>query len=260
MTSVNVPPTSTPIRTLFSVVAMQYLCDMKSQIASGVQFVRLPRESLEQRVTEMLRELIISGELPEGTPLVQRDLAHRIGVSQTPVRIGLSELARDGLVEVTGTGRALVSKLTREDLEEIYAARLGLEGLAARVGAAALSDDEITRMQKLMRELERLAKKRDVDAYLRVRWDFHAICYAASGRTRLVTEVERLFWRAERYNRLVLSTAARFHRSVGFYHAFLEACEARDGDAAERVIHESVRATVDDLAPSLPSESDVAVA
>ncbi len=228
---------------------------MKSQIAAEVEFVRLPRESLEQRVTELLRELIVSGELPEGTPLVQRELAHRIGVSQTPVRSGLSELEREGLVEVTDTGRALVSRLTREDLEEIYAARLGLEGLAARAGAARLDDAAVTRMKTLMTELQRLAKRQDVDAYLRARWDFHAICYDASGRTRLVAEVERLFWRAERYNRLVLSTAARFKRSVGYYRAFLAACEARDAEAAERVIHESMRQTVADLAPALPSEA-----
>src|SRR4051795_617086 len=108
---------------------------MKSQIADRVHFERLPRRSVEKRVTELLRELIVSGDLAEGTPLVQRDLAERIGVSQTPVRSGLSELARDGLVEVTETGRSLVSRLTREDLEEIYAARFGLEGLAARAGA-----------------------------------------------------------------------------------------------------------------------------
>jgi GntR family transcriptional regulator, rspAB operon transcriptional repressor len=227
---------------------------MKSQIADRVQFGRLIRESVERQVTGLLRELIISGELAEGTPLVQRDLAQRIGVSQTPVRIGLSELARDGLVEVTGTGRSLVSRLTREDLEEIYAARFGLEGLAARAGAPSLDDEGCGDMRGLMRELEQLAKRRDVEAYLRARWDFHAICYRASGRTRLVDEVERLFWRAERYNRLVLSTAARFKRSVGYYRAFLDACEGRDGDAAEHVIHESMRQTVADLAPSLPSE------
>jgi len=227
---------------------------MKSQIAAGVQFEPIARESVEQRVTQALRDLIVSGQLAEGTPLVQRDLAHRLGVSQTPVRTGLSELERDGLVEVGDNGRALVSRLTREDLEEIYAARLGLEGLAARVGAAQLDDVRVARMKKLMRELQRLAREQDVEAYLRARWDFHAICYEASGRARLVAEVERLFWRAERYNRLVLSTAARFRRSVGYYRAFLAACEARDADAAERVIHESMRQTVVDLAPSLPSE------
>jgi DNA-binding GntR family transcriptional regulator len=227
--------------------------DESERALAGIAPVR--RASVEQSVAATLRDLIVSGRLPEGTPLVQRDLAQRLGVSQTPVRIGLSELEREGLVQVGETGRALVSRLTREDLEEIYAARLGLEGLAARVGAPVLVREDVERMQTLMIELERIARKRDVEAYLHARWDFHAICYEASGRTRLVAEVERLFWRAERYNRLVLSTAARFERSVGYYHAFLDACVAGDGDAAERVIHESMRQTVADLAPSLPSEN-----
>ena len=72
---------------------------MKSQIAAGVQFEPIARESVEQRVTQALRELIVGGQLEEGTPLVQRDLAQRLGVSQTPVRVGLSELEREGEVD-----------------------------------------------------------------------------------------------------------------------------------------------------------------
>src|SRR3954453_1829872 len=104
---------------------------MKSQIRAGAYrvgaIVPLDRESLEERVTAALRELIVTGQLAEGTPLVQRDLAERLGVSQTPIRHGLNALQRIGLVEVGDTGRAVVSRLTREDFEEIYAARRGLE-------------------------------------------------------------------------------------------------------------------------------------
>src|SRR5580765_2330381 len=146
---------------------------MKSQIRAGAYRVGeikpIDRESVEERVTVALRGLIVSGQLAEGTPLVQRDLAQRLGVSQTPIRGGLSELEREGLVEVGETGRATVSRLTREDLEEIYAARLGLEGLAARVGAAAVGPAELARMRTLLTELERLAREQDVDGYLRVR-------------------------------------------------------------------------------------------
>ena len=213
--------------------------------------------SVESRVADALRDLIVGGQLPEGTPLVQRELARRLGVSQTPVRAGLSQLEREGFVVVGGTGRATVSRLTREDFEEIYAARFGLEGLAARHGAAAVEDADVARMVVLLHELQRLAERRRVEDYLRRRWDFHAACYRASGRRRLVDEVERLFWRSERYNRLVLSTGDRFRESVGRYGALLAACEARDGGAAERAVQDSIRWAVERVAPELPSEADL---
>ena len=71
------------------------------------------------------------------------------------------------------TGRAFVSRLTREDFEEIYAARLGLEGLAARLGAEAVGPAELARMRKTLGKLERAAAAEDVDAYLALRWEFY---------------------------------------------------------------------------------------
>ena len=216
------------------------------------------RESIEQQVARTLRELIVDGKLPEGTPLVQRDLAQQLGVSPTPVRAGLSQLEREGFVAVTATGRAVVSRLTREDFEEIYAARLGLEGLAARLGARAVGRGEIAHMKETLRDLRRLAAEQRVQEYLRQRWEFHATCYRSSGRQRLVDDVERLFWRADRYNRLVLSTAKRFRESVGRYQGFLSACEARDGERAEEVVQESIRWAFGRAADSVPSETESA--
>jgi DNA-binding GntR family transcriptional regulator len=216
------------------------------------------RESIEARVAQSLRALIVAGQLPEGTQLVQRELAARLGVSQTPVRASLSRLQREGFVAVGSTGRAFVSRLTREDFEEIYAARLGLEGLAARLGAQAVGQEELTKMQATLGKLERAAAKQDVDAYLALRWEFYGTCYRASGRRRLVEEVERLYWRSERYNRLVLSTAQRFQESLGRYSAFFAHCEAGDGLAAERDVHDSLRWAVDTTAGGLPSEADFA--
>ncbi|MEI7760232.1 MAG: GntR family transcriptional regulator [Thermoleophilia bacterium] len=213
------------------------------------------RESIEQQVARTLRDLIVGGQLPSGTPLVQRDLAQQLGVSPTPVRAGLSQLEREGLVAFSATGRAAVSRLTREDFEETYAARLGLEGLAARVGAVSVGPGEIAQMERILHHLRELAVEQNVDAYLLQRWEFHATCYRSSGRKRLVDDVERLFWRADRYNRLVLSTAERFRESVGRYRAFLDACVARDGAAAEKAVQDGMRWAVDRLAVTLPSEA-----
>src|ERR687898_92369 len=115
------------------------------------------RESVEQRVAQSLRALIVAGQLPEGTQLVQRELAARLGVSQTPVRASLSRLEHEGFVAVGSTGRAFVSRLTREDFEEIYAARLGLEGLAARLGARLVDADGLASMRATLDRLRDLA-------------------------------------------------------------------------------------------------------
>jgi DNA-binding GntR family transcriptional regulator len=216
------------------------------------------RESIEQRVAHSLRALIVAGHLPEGTQLVQRDLAARLGVSQTPVRASLGRLEREGFVAVGSTGRAFVSRLTREDFEEIYAARLGLEGLAARLGAEAVGPGELASMQETLEKLEQAAAEQDVAAYLALRWEFYGTCYRASGRRRLVEEVERLYWRSERYNRIVLSTAQRFRESLGRYADFFSSCEAKDGPAAERVVEDSLRWAVHSAAGGLPSEADCA--
>ena len=248
----NVPPTSTPSLAVLSVVdirdsSLRYEISNRvrphyTDVTDALKSVpSIARSSVEDRVAETLRNLIVTGELAEGTPLVQRDLAERLGVSQTPVRLGLVELERAGLVEVGDTGRASVTRLSREDFEEISAARLGLEGLAARLGAAAVGPAELAADARGSRgSSSDSAAQADVDGYLRARWAFHAACYEASGRTRLVAEVERLFWRSERYNRLVLSTKERFRRSVGNYRRFYEACKTGDPRAAQSVIRESI--------------------
>lgn len=213
------------------------------------------RPSTEARVEGALRELIVNGQLREGTPLVQRDLAERLGVSQTPVRAALTALERDGFVETGATGRAVVRRLTREDFEEITAARFGLEGLAARISAPLVGRDELTEMRSLLGGLKEAAAAADVERYLELRWVYFSTCYRTSGRSRLVDEVERLFRRSERYNRLVLSTPERFAESVGRYPTFLAACKARDGEAAELAVQTSLRWAVDRVAPGLPSEA-----
>jgi DNA-binding GntR family transcriptional regulator len=233
----------------------RHLHDVEGSAAAASPIEPLEdRESIEERVAQSLRALIVTGRLPEGARLVQRDLAVRLGVSQTPVRASLGRLEREGFVVVGSTGRSFVSRLTREDFEEIYAARLGLEGLAARLGATAVDVARTDRMADVLMRLRSAAVKQDVDAYLALRWEFYETCYRASGRRRLVDEVERLYRRSERYNRLVLSSPERFRESLDRYEAFHSACLENDGGAAERIVQESLRWAVDRAGGGLPSE------
>lgn len=213
-------------------------------------------QTLEGRVTDELRRLIIEGSIPQGARLVQRQVAQELRVSPTPIRSAWVLLASEHLITIDTNGHGHVTRLTREDFQEAYAARLGVEGLAARLGAEAITPDAVEVMQELLQELEHLAQRRDRGSYLRVRWDFHETVYRSAQRERLLQEVQRLYWRSERYLHLLLEDESRFEDSLRHYRNLLSACTRNDGDDAEKVIAQSIRWGLRALEGQLPREAE----
>lgn len=95
----------------------------------------LSRLTLADQVRDRIRETIIRGELPQGTPLGEPALAQRFGVSRAPVREALIALEREGLVEFDDRGRTRIIELTPKLFEELVTVRVALEGPAARLAA-----------------------------------------------------------------------------------------------------------------------------
>ena len=101
-----------------------------------------------------LRRAILVGRLKPGAWLTQEDLATTFGVSRMPIRDALRTLSAEGLVEMTPHRGARVSPLTVEEFQEIYAVRMGLEGLAARLAAEQMTPAVLDQMAGALVELE----------------------------------------------------------------------------------------------------------
>jgi DNA-binding GntR family transcriptional regulator len=170
-------------------------------------------------------------------------------VSVTPVRAAIRELSKDGLVEWEGGGRARVTRFSVEELEEIYSARAGLEGLLARRGAENAGPAVIAAMTKAMNAVERLATGRDEELYLRAIFDYRSHCYEAAGRPQLLGHVQLLVDRSMRYNWLTLKDEPRrVAESLDMQRRFLQLCKSRDGVGAQRLIRENMDWALDYLA------------
>src|SRR5262245_24057043 len=89
----------------------------------------------QEIVVTRLRDAILEERLVPGQWLRLRDLAQMLGTSTMPIREALQVLASEGLVTQLPHRGAQVAPLNAEEVEELYMARLGLEGLAARLGA-----------------------------------------------------------------------------------------------------------------------------
>lgn len=87
--------------------------------------------SLRSKVYQSIREEILSGDFQEGEELVEASLGEKMGVSRTPVREALRQLALEDLVEIIPNKGAFVKGIAAEDVEDIYLIRSKLEGLCA---------------------------------------------------------------------------------------------------------------------------------
>jgi DNA-binding GntR family transcriptional regulator len=203
-----------------------------------------PHRTVEQIVVAKLREAIITGSLKPGDRLAYRDLAQRLGVSVTPVRIALRELANEGLVEMRAHTGARVSPLSTDELEEIFATRIGIEGWLARHGAERLTDEDVAAMTEALEGLRRAERGNDLSGYLNHSWAMRAACYAAAGKPRLFDRFRILYEHSSRYVFLMIADAARLKRSRMEMEVFYTACVARDGEASEQAIRAALQTTL----------------
>lgn len=192
----------------------------------------------EEQVHETLRREIVAGVEP-GSPLRLSAIAERLGVSTMPVRAALVRLEREGLVRTVARKGAVVAPLELEDLQEIQAIRWGIEGLAARLGGAAVTDDDLVRMRAHLARIHTAAGAGALDAYLAATYDFEDTCYAAAGRPRLLAEVRHHRRAAQRYIRFVMGSDTST-LVVGPSEAFYEAAAARDGLTTERCLQREI--------------------
>jgi DNA-binding GntR family transcriptional regulator len=132
---------------------------------------RLTRATLAEQAYEELHSQIVSGRRPAGQRLLAERLANELAISQTPVKEALALLERDGLVETSSRKASAVRRFTREDILEIYDARILLELNAIGVGQRAkrFTPEFFAQLEKA-HEQQKLHAERRARNYLMIGW------------------------------------------------------------------------------------------
>jgi DNA-binding GntR family transcriptional regulator len=153
----------------------------------------LELRSLQQQIHDRLLGRILRRELEPGERISPAVIAAALGVSITPVRDAVNQMAAEGLVTVTPRRGTVVSPVSVRDIEELYEIRLMIEPRAAKLAAGRASPVEIARMQGLAKQLESgppsgATRVDDLETYLReieIDAELHAAVVQAAGNLRL---------------------------------------------------------------------------
>lgn len=193
---------------------------------------------------QQIRELIVHGRLSPGTWIVENDLCQHLNMSRTPVRGALYLLQREGYVQEhrnASKSRMLVSSLTKEDANELYAIIGRIEGLAGRRAAQLPEGDRQELVEKLTDINARLSKiaKRVLDgsSIFDLDHEFHSLIVAAGAGPRLRALHQAIEPQTERYWRLYASSIINdLTLSTQEHEAIISALTNGDPDRLENAL------------------------
>lgn len=188
------------------------------------------RAATSEWIAEALRAAILQGDLRGGQALPQDEVAAQFGVSKIPMREALLQLRAEGLVTFYPNRGAVVSELSAEEVDEIYAMRIALETLALRRAIPGLTRADFVRLDGLITIMddERAALK-----WSELNWEFHAALYAPCKMPRLLDQIRALHVNVQRYVVVYLAASDDYHAEAQRQHrVILKACQRGNADAA----------------------------
>lgn len=149
------------------------------------------RPRLVDDVVRVLREKIVSGELPAGTQLLQIDLASQLGVSRTPLREAFRILENEGLLRTSNNNRTVeVVTITARELREMYQIREVIDGLAVRLASQrGLAPEVEADARRLLAEMAASSKPYQPMRRIEAHAAFHTLFIEQSGNERLKAHI-----------------------------------------------------------------------
>jgi DNA-binding GntR family transcriptional regulator len=192
-------------------------------------------------IYDSLRRAIVTGEIRPNQPLIELDLAAKLGVSRTPVRESLQRLVIAGLVVPRKRGWA-VREFTAEEMQENAEVRAGLEGYAACLAAERGSDAAIDKIVALHRSRLTL-RPGDEQLRLQTNRDFHDAIMQAAGNQRLKDAIYNSgqFYFNGAIARLTIGD--ELAQGNADHALIVDAIVAHDGPAAERAMRAHIQRT-----------------
>lgn len=150
---------------------------------------RLTRKRATDEVYENLRDAILNRLFKPGERLQVDEIAERLGVSLTPVRHAVQQLATEGLIEIKPRSGTFVATLSMEEIEATFDVRIALECLAAEKAIERVKPGDLQKLEDLLEVLRRpVGNEEALRKHEKANSELHQLLIEAAGNRRL-TEI-----------------------------------------------------------------------
>lgn len=198
------------------------------------------------RVLYEIQRAIVDGAIPAGSKISEPELARRFDVSRAPLREALARLERCHLIERVPNAGARVVTLTPLGLVALYQIREELEGLACRLAAEQMPDEEIAELAGLLDQHLSTQRVREGESYYQEAGDldFHYRVILGSKNPYLINMLcDELYYLVRMYRVQMGMNGPRVSRAFDEHKAILSAIANRDGELADLLMRRHIAAS-----------------
>jgi DNA-binding GntR family transcriptional regulator len=184
--------------------------------------------------------MIAMGQLLPGQHLDETELAERFGVSRTPIREAMQQLASMGVVVIRPRRGAIVADLGPQQLVEMFEVMSELEATCARLAARRMTPEEQVTLRAAHQACKDALDAQEPDEYYYKNEAFHEAIYAGSHNQFLIEQARSLYRRLRPYRRLQLRVRNRLAKSYAEHDGVVQAILEGDGEKAAHLLREHV--------------------
>ena len=213
-----------------------------------LQSISSPRTAItaSDRVLQEIQRAIVDGDIAPGSKISEPELARRFDLSRAPLREALARLERCHLIERLPNIGARVVTLSIAGLSSLYQIREELEGLACRLAAEHMSDNEISELQQLLDLHLTTQRVREGESYYQEAGDvdFHYRVIQGSNNPYLINILcDELYYLVRMYRVQLGMNGPRVSRAFDEHKAILTAIANRDGELADLLMRRHIAAS-----------------
>jgi DNA-binding GntR family transcriptional regulator len=200
-------------------------------------------KNIDQQIYKIIAEQIISGGMKPGTRITEKEIGSLLGVSRTPVREAMKALSKDGLIELIPHKCAVVRKLSRLDIAEIFEVRAVLEGLAARLAAKHIPKRELAKLKGRRETSRDELYKGKVNLFVESDIYLHSLILEYCGNKYLQKTLRSLHNLIHYFRVEIAKNVTRSIEAFNEHTRILMALEKQDADLAEAAMKDHISFT-----------------
>ena len=189
---------------------------------------------------QIIKEKIISIEMPPGSTIQESELMKQLNLGRTPIRESLKQLETDKLVVTVPHRGTFVADVQITDLHQIYEVRVYLEGLCARLAAERASLAQVEKLESCCRNML-TPTQMETRSLILVDRQFHRLLAQAASNRFMAGEVELFYNLALRLWHLALHKVTSLDLDTDRHFAVLEAIKAGQAGRAEELMKQHIR-------------------